>query len=183
MSIYKRQAQELIDKYALPDWLRRHSAVVRDVAWELAEALAAHDQNVDVERVIAGAWLHDIGKSPLLAGDARDHGDLGAYVLAAEGLSDLAELARRHPVYAIRDPGRAPRTLEERIVYYADRRGGVTILSVEERLEEQAERFPDLAAEIRACREPVLALERELFARLPFGPDRLGAGVPGGSLA
>ncbi len=165
----------------MPDWLLRHSAVVRDAAWELAEALGAHGVAVDVEAVIAGAWLHDIGKSPLLEGDPRDHGELSALVLAAEGLPELSEMARRHPVYAIRDAERAPRTLAEKIVYYADRRGGMEILSVEDRLREQMERFPESAGDIWACLEPVKALERELFARLPFGPEALRGARPGRS--
>ncbi len=153
--------------------------MVRDAAWELAEALSAHGESVDVEAVVAGAWLHDIGRSALVAEDERDHGELSALVLAAEGLPELAEMARRHPVYAIRDPERAPRTLEEKIVHYADRRGGMEVLSVENRLREQAERFPESAAEIWACLEPVKALERELFAKLPFGPEALRGARPG----
>ncbi len=181
LSIYKRQAEPLIARYALPDWLRRHSAVVRDIAAELAEALSAHGAAVDVDAVVAGAWLHDVGKSPLVAGDPRDHGELGALILAAEGMPALAELARRHPVYAIRDPERAPRTLEEKIVHYADRRGGLELLSIEERLREQAARFPESAAAILACLEPVRALERELFAKLSFAPDELRGARPGRS--
>jgi hypothetical protein len=42
-------------------------------------------------------------------------------------------------------------------------------------LAEQAERFPEHAAEIRASLGPVKDLERELFAGLPFGPEQLCA--------
>jgi putative nucleotidyltransferase with HDIG domain len=179
MTVDKSAAERLIEKYALPDWLKRHSAVVRDVAWELAEALAAHGERVDVDGVITAAWLHDIGKSPLVADDERDHGELSALILAVEGLPELSEMARRHIVFAIRDPQRAPRTLEEKIVHYADRRGGMAVLSVEERLREQAERFPESAKEIWACRDAVKTLERELFAKLPFGPEALRGARPG----
>ncbi len=175
MRVDKSRAEELIEKYALPDWLRRHLAVVRDAAWELAEAFSAHGAGVDVTAVRTAAWLHDIGRSPLVVEDGRDHAELSALVLAAEGMPELAEMARRHVIFAIRDRERAPRTLGEKIVYYADRRGGLTMLSVEDRLREQAERYPEWAAEIRACLAPVKALERELFAVLPFGPEALCA--------
>ena len=164
-----------MEKYALPDWLKRHSAVVRDAAWELAEAMSAHGTKVDVDFVTAAAWLHDIGRSPLVKGDRRDHAELSALIVAAEGLPEFAEIVRRHPVYALRDPERAPRTLPEKIVHYADRRGGLAIMSVEDRLAEQAERFPEHAAEINASLEAVKALERELFDGLPFGPEQLCA--------
>lgn len=168
--------QRLLDRYGLPDWLRQHSAVVARAAREMAEGLARSGERLDIEGVCAAGWLHDIGKSPLLAGDPRDHAELSALVLAAEGLPELAELSRRHIIFAIRDPERAPRTLEEKVVYYADRRGGLAVVSLDERLREQAERFPESAADIVACLEPCRALERELFAKLPFAPEDLCAG-------
>src|SRR5690348_16311409 len=112
------------DRYRYPEWLRRHSSVVGAIATRLAEAHAAAGGDLDVGQVVLGAYLHDIGKSPLLSGDGREHHVLGPLVLAAERLGELAELARRHPVYAPRDPATAPRSLAEKIVYYADRRGG-----------------------------------------------------------
>src|SRR5207248_1722010 len=112
-------------RYRYPDWLRTHSLVVGAVATRLAEAHLAAGHDVDVRTVALGAYLHDIGKSPLLAGDGREHHVLGPLVLAAEGLVELCQLARRHPVYAPRDPATAPRSLAEQIVYYADRRGGL----------------------------------------------------------
>src|SRR3990172_7047081 len=63
--------------------------------------------------VVWAGSLHDVGRSPLLAGDAREHNELSALVLAAEGLPACAEIARRHPVYAVLDPATAPRTLRQ----------------------------------------------------------------------
>jgi len=60
-------------------------------------------------------------------------------------------------------------------VYYADRRAGLRIVTIEERLREQARRFPETADQIMACLEPAKALERELFARLPLTPERICA--------
>ena len=63
-------------------------------------------------------------------GDERAHHLLGPLILSAEGLPALVELSRRHPVYAPRDPATVPRTLAEKIVYYADRRGGQEVVSL-----------------------------------------------------
>ena len=165
--------EALFERYRYPDWLRRHSAVVATVAQRLAVAHAERGAPIDADRVTLGAYLHDIGRSPLLRGDGREHHLLGPLVLAAEGLADLAELSRRHPVYAPRDPTLAPRTLEEKIVYYADRRGGQAVVSLEDRVDEQLARYPraegDRAADLAAAR----AIERELFDGLAFGPDAL----------
>src|SRR5260370_24392897 len=108
-------AEALFDRYRYPDWLRNHSRVVGAIATRLAEAHAAAGADLDAPTVALGAFLHDIGKSPLLAGDTREHHVLGPLVLAAEGLVALPELARRHPVYAPRDPATAPPSLARKI--------------------------------------------------------------------
>ena len=147
---------------------------------ELASAMSSAGKDVDAGLVEAAAALHDIGRSPLLEGDERPHSELSALILAAEGLGGLSEVARRHIVYAIRRPELAPGTLEEKLVYYADRRAGLTVLSIDDRLREQAARFPRWAAEILACAEPVKALERELFANLEIRPEHLHPARPFG---
>ncbi len=158
-------------RYLLPDWLARHSLLVRDVASWIARRFAERGTRLDIEAIEAAAALHDVGKTPLLAGDPREHNDLSALVLAAEGLPHLAELARRHIVYAVREPDLAPRTLEEKIVYYADRRAGQELTSLEERVRDLARRFPREAERILSTLEPAKALERELLTTLGVSPE------------
>jgi hypothetical protein len=167
-------------RYRYPDWLRAHSRVVGAIATRLAEAHVAAGHDVDVRIVGLGGYLHDIGKSPLLRGDARDHNVLGPLVLAAEGLPELAELARRHPVYAPRDPATAPRTLAEKIVYYADRRGAQTVVTLEERIDEQLARFPELAHLRSQDLASARAIEAEVFAGIALRPEDLAG--PAGSI-
>src|SRR4029078_11184657 len=81
-------------------------------------------RRMDAEAVALAAYLHDIGRSPLLSGDPRDHNILSGLLLAAEGLDPCVDLARRHAIYTVLDPDLAPRTAEEKLVYVADRRGG-----------------------------------------------------------
>jgi hypothetical protein len=163
----------LFERYRYPAWLRRHSLVVGAIATRIAEAHAAAAAAIDVRTVGLGGYLHDIGKSPLLAGDGREHHVLGPLVLAAEGLSEMAELARRHPVYAPRDPATAPRSLEEKIVYYADRRGGQRVVSLEERVDEQLARFPRLAPMREAALAMARAIEAEVFRGIELRPEDL----------
>src|SRR5207245_6938701 len=117
--------------------------------------------------------------SPLVAGDGREHHVLGPLVLAAEGLVELCELARRHPVYAPRDPATAPRSLAEQIVYYADRRGGQRVVSLEERVDEQLARFPELAHMRAPDLAVAKAIEAEVFRGIDLRPEELG---PAGSI-
>ena len=166
-------AERYFDRYRYPVWLRTHSRVVGAIALGLAEAHRDAGTDIDVATVALGGYLHDIGKSPLLADDARDHSVLGPLVLAAEGRPELAELSRRHPVYAPRDPATAPRTLAEKIVYYADRRGGQGVVTLEQRIDEQIARFPELAG----LRGPDLAMakaiEADVFKGIAIRPEDL----------
>ena len=168
-------AERYFERYDYPEWLRQHSRVVGAIAARLAAAHLAAGRGLDVPTVTLGGFLHDIGKSPLLAGDERGHHVLGPLILAAEGRPELAELARRHPVYAPRDPATAPRTLAERIVYYADRRGGQRVMSLDARLDEQLARHPDLvhlrAADLATAR----AVEAEVFGGIDLRPEDLDA--------
>ena len=160
-------------RYRYPDWLRAHSQVVGAIAARLAHAHSASGADLDVATVALGAYLHDIGKSPLVAGDGRDHSVLGPLILAAEGLPELAELSRRHPVYAPRDAATAPRTLAEKIVYYADRRGGQAVVTLEERIDEQLRRFPELAPLRASDLAHARAIEADVFRGIALRPEDL----------
>src|SRR5207253_207767 len=118
------KAEGFYRRYRYPDWLESHSRVVGAIAEALVGARRRGAPEIDAEAVILAAYLHDIGRSPLLAGDPRDHNILSGLVLAAEGLDACVEPARRHAVYTVLDPVLAPRTAAEKLVYVADRRGG-----------------------------------------------------------
>jgi HD superfamily phosphodiesterase len=164
-------------RYGYPDWLERHSRVVGAIAEALVAARRRGTPPIDAEAVVIGAYLHDIGRSPLLAGDARDHNILSGLVLAAEGLGACVELARRHAIYTVLDAGLAPRTPEEKLVYVADRRGGQAVEPLEERAKETARRNPKYAAEIERAVPLAEALEREVFSDVSFEPEELAEKV------
>jgi len=166
-------AESYFLRYRYPRWLRVHSVVVGALATQLAQAHANAGAPLDLRAVGLGGYLHDIGKSPLLSGDGRDHNLVGPLVLAAEGLPELVELSRRHPVYAPRDRSTAPRTLAEKIVYYADRRGGQQVVTLEERIDEQLSRFPELAGRRDADLAMAKAIEAEVFAGIALRPEDL----------
>ena len=161
------------DRYRYPDWLRAHSLAVGALAERLARAHADAGAELDVTTVGLGGYLHDIGKSPLLRGDRRDHNVLGPLILAAEGRPELAELSRRHPVYAPRDPATAPRTLAEKIVYYADRRAGQRVVTLEERIDEQLARSPELAHLRATDLAMAKAIEADVFRGISLRPEEL----------
>jgi len=167
------KAEALFKRYRYPDWLETHSRVVGAIAEKLV-ANRRHDAlKFDPDAVVLAAYLHDIGKSPLLAGDPRDHNVLSGLVLAAEGLEQCVEPARRHAIYTVLVPELAPRTIEEKLVYVADRRGGQRVEPLEERARDTARHNPKYAAEIERAIPLAKAIEREVFADVSFGPDEL----------
>lgn len=167
------KAEGLYQRYRYPDWLETHSRVVGAVAEALVEARRRGAPRIDAEAVVLAAYLHDIGRSPLLAGDPRNHNILSGLVLAAEGLGACVEPARRHAIYTVLDPEVAPRTAEEKLVYVADRRGGQAVVTLEERARDTARRNPKYAAEIERAIPLAKAVEREVFADVSFAPDEL----------
>lgn len=170
-------AERFYARYAYPDWLRSHSRLVGAIGAVLARARAVAGDKLDTDVVALAAHLHDIGRSPLLAGDPREHNELSALILAAEGLPACVEPARRHAIYTVLDPATAPRTIEEKLVYIADRRGGMRVQSIEERATDTAARHPKYADEIARAIPIALAIEREVFSGLPFSAAELAAQV------
>jgi 5'-deoxynucleotidase YfbR-like HD superfamily hydrolase len=171
------KAQSFFKRYRYPDWLETHSRVVGAIAEALVAARRARAVKIDAEAVVLAAYLHDIGRSPLLVGDPRDHNILSGLVLAAEGLESCVELARRHAIYTVLDPELVPRMPEEKLVYVADRRGGQSVESLEERARDTARRNPKYAAQIAQAIPIAQAIEREVFADVSFGPDELAEKV------
>ena len=170
-------AERYYERYGFPYWLRDHSRLVGAIANALALARRARGDDVDVETVTLAGYLHDIGRSPLLAGDPREHNELSALVLAAEGLPRCAEPARRHPIYAVLDPATTPRTWDEKIVHVADRRGGLKIETLEQRARDTAARYPKYADDITRAVPLSKAIEREVFGGLPFAIDGLATRI------
>jgi len=167
------EAELFFDRYAYPDWLRAHSLLVGRITETIVSARA--DVRGQAQDIALAGYLHDIGRSPLLAGDTRQHNELSALILAAEGLAGSVEPARRHAIYTVLDPATAPATLADKIVYVADHRGDMKVVTVEERARDTARRHPGFASDIERAVPAAKLLEKEVFAGLPFAADELEA--------
>lgn len=170
-------AESYFARYRYPDWLRTHSRLVGRIAEALVAARRPGAPAIDAEAALLAAYLHDIGRSPLLEGDPREHNELSALVLAAEGLPACVESARRHAIYTVLDAATAPRTPAEKLVYVADRRGGQMVEPLTERARDTARRHPRFASDIERAIPLAAALEREVFADVAFPADALAEHV------
>ncbi len=123
------EAMELHRKYKSGVYVVRHCQAVAMAALMLAEGFKQSGRQVDVKAVVAGALLHDIGRSRI---QTVRHGVEGAEILEKEGVDQkVVDIVQKH-VGAGLAPGEAkklglpdrdyiPRTLEERIVCFADK--------------------------------------------------------------
>lgn len=174
MTPSEEEALELHRKYGSSEIVVRHCRKVAEAAKALADSFEGLGRKLDEHTVVAGALLHDIGRSRT---QAVNHGLVGAELLEKEGVDGrVAQIVRCHvgaglsPEEAKRvglpDMDFVPRTLEERIVCFADKMvdlDGVRPFEVEVR------RFARKGHDV----ERLHALKRGLQDELGQDPERL----------
>ena len=123
------EAMAIHAKYKTGANIVRHCQAVAMAAKIMADEAERRGRAVDKETVIAGALLHDIGRTRT---QTVMHGVQGAEILEKEGVDKkVVEIVRRHVGAGISaeeakklglpDFDYIPRTLEERIVCFADK--------------------------------------------------------------
>ncbi len=147
-----------------------HCRVVRDVAVRIASDIAGTGTVVDIQLVVAGAILHDIGRSKT---HGMGHADEGGVICRSLGFDErICLIVERHIGAGLRADERAgfglsavdriPETLEEKIVAHADNLvKGTRVISHEEfvssldRFDEPVrERFLALSNELERLKKP-----------------------------
>jgi len=193
-----QECKALQDKYRMPENIRRHTEQVTRVAVFLAEKLENAGTDIGVGLVRAGAMLHDIARpinfkvfyeqptnEDIAAWDrlkakypGMKHTEAG-YLMFKDIYPEMAEMIRRHN-YGCVITGLAPRTWEEKVLNYADKRvAHDRIVSLDERFEEGQKRWHNEHKGMRDFKkESRIAsahkkIEEEIFSRLDFGPDEL----------
>ncbi|MBN2151057.1 MAG: HDIG domain-containing protein [Candidatus Lokiarchaeota archaeon] len=127
---------DLMSKWGLPDGIREHSIVVKDIAMDFVRKIHERDPNVRIDaRVVeAGALLHDIGR---VKSHGLDHGYRGYQALVEARVDErVARCALVHVLggFTVDDikrefPGNSkdirvslmPQSIEEKIVCFADK--------------------------------------------------------------
>jgi len=130
-SIYPREeeAEKLLRELGASEELIAHSKKVTEVAKKIVQKLKERKIHVNEQLVIAGAMLHDVGRTRT---HGVEHGVVGGQILREKGFpEELASVVERHvggglskteaKKYANVEIDLAPRTIEEKIVCYADK--------------------------------------------------------------
>ncbi len=162
------QAKKLWDKYNLPQQKRRHVELVAEVARFLASKI---NESINLSLLIAGALLHDIDKAAQKLPGER-HPDAAVRILKEEGMEEVANLVKTHPLHAICDPSIAPKSWEEKLLYLSDKMVKYDVIDVDKRfalwndehLPKESQRQLDLAY------PKVKELEQEIFRTIDIRP-------------
>ncbi len=163
----RKKCLDLLEKQGISDDLIKHSLAVEKVAAFIAKKLQASGQKIGVGLVGRAALLHDIGKTKTIAeGFKRKHGELGKEILEKEGFPEIAKIVSKHPLYRILEK-RPFDSLEEKTVYYADKRVKFDkVVSLGKRMEYLLERYgteKEKRERILAARPLIAKLEKELL--------------------
>ena len=199
----REECYDLIEAYRVPAHIVGHSEAAARLGVFLAERLNDAGRTVDVDLVDRACLLHDLFRvcefpledfsafePPVTEADKATwrrlkaqydgtrHEDAVAAFLS-EAYPVLAETIRKHRYTAIVDGQDKPRTWEEKLVYYADKRVmHDAIVPLRERLDEAHSRnaarrkaagFDD--AEIEEIDAAIFALEAELFDVIALEPN------------
>jgi uncharacterized protein len=170
------QCLDLMERYGMLDNIKAHSIVVEQVASLIARCLRQAGEKVVLEKVTAGALMHDIAKTMCLQ-TKEDHAIKGGEICVDHRFFEIADIVAEHVILADYDPHQEVR--EKEIVYYADKRvNHDVVVSLEERLEYLLDHYGKNREPLRKlirknfslCKE----VEKKIFSRLTFDPEDVG---------
>lgn len=157
------------------DNIKEHSLKVEQVACILARALKNTGIDISLEKVTAGALMHDIGKTICLGSD-ENHAVKGKEICLENNFHEIAGIVEEH----IRLKSYKPDSeiTEKEIIYYADKRVNHNeVVTLEKRLEYLLERYAKdeeaLSMKIRENFIECRKVEKKIFSNLSFSPDDL----------
>jgi len=161
------QALALHRKYRSDERIVQHCRTVARVSTILSDAILAKGMAVDARATLAGALLHDIGRSRT---HEVGHGHVGASILEKEGVDEVVvEIVRRHVGAGISPEEAAslgfpkgdyvPRTLEQRVVCFADKMVGSDSIRP---FDEEVRRFERKGHDVKRLKKLKADLEEAL---------------------
>ena len=128
---------KILKENNVPDNVVTHLKAVCNFSIKVCDLLEKKGINVNKDLVVAGALLHDIKKI-----NSEDHVIEGYGLVKSLGFPEVALLIKKHGLMHINKNEFVPKSWEEKIVFYADKRvKGDKIVSVDERFEYIKQRY------------------------------------------
>jgi uncharacterized protein len=167
------QCFDLMAKYEMLENIKAHSIMVERIASLMARGLQEAGETLSLDRVAAGALMHDIAKTQSLK-TKEDHSARGSEICLQNHLDEIADIVAEHVV--LKAFSREGPVLEKEIVYYADKRvNHDKIVSLEERLAYLIKQYGRgderlirrMGKNFDLCKQ----VESKLFSKLRFAPE------------
>src|SRR3989338_167483 len=125
----KEECLKILKESSVPDNIIAHLKAVCEFSMKIVDILETKGINVNRDLVAAAALLHDIKK--LAPGN---HVIEGFEFVKSLGYPEVALIIKKHGLADLKDEGCVPKTWEEKIVFYADKRiKNDKVVSVDER--------------------------------------------------
>ena len=175
----EQEALSLHRKYGSSPRIVTHCETVAKVSLRLAGAFHTRGLKVDADAILAGALLHDIGRTQT---HTVQHGYAGATILAEEGVDSIVvEIVKRHVGAGIASEEAAslglpagdyvPSTLEERVVCFSDKMVSGDVVRP---FDVEVERFARKGHDVQRLRQ----LKDDLQTSLGEDPERVALSSP-----
>lgn len=133
----KEKCLKILKDNNVPDNIISHLKAVHDFSMKVCNVLDRRKININRDLVAAGALLHDVKKI-----NSEDHIIEGYELVKSLGYPEVANLIKKHGLMHINKDEFAPKTWEEKVVFYADKRvKGNKTVSLDERFEYIKERY------------------------------------------
>ena len=166
----------LLKKYEMPENIINHTLLVNKIAIFLAEKLADKGEEIFVPLIDSGSLLHDIGKIKSIKAKEMtgNHIAEGYEILQKENLISEAIICRKHGALSPLNPITKPKSWEEKVVFYADKRViHDKIGSLKERYDDLKKRYPKNSKELDKAYSFAEKLEKEIFDLIEIKSDNL----------
>ena len=153
----KEECLKILRDSNVPDNIIAHTSAVCDFSMKIVDFLESKGINVNRELVCAAALLHDVKKL-----SKNDHVIEGYEFVKSLGYPEVATVIKKHGLAHIENDEFFPKTVEEKIVFYADKRvQNDKIVSMEERFTYIKKRYnrPEVDKEKEIAKE----IEEELL--------------------
>lgn len=133
----KEECIRLLKKNNAPDNIIAHTKTVCDFSMKVCDILENRGIKINGDLVAAAALLHDIKKI-----EPGEHEIEGAKYIESLGYPEVAVLIKKHGLKHSFEDEFVPKTWEEKIIFYSDKRvKNEKIVSVDERFEYIREKY------------------------------------------
>ena len=166
----REECIQLLKEYEVPEPKIGHCMLVEHISVTISRLLKEKGEDIDIDIISRAALLHDIARNEKMRG--KDHALLGFQICTEKGIdSRICNIIKNHALESILQDGL--KTMEEKIVFYADKICRHEIIGIDARFAPWEKREPN--KELLIAKEKTKALEKEILNKLNMTPEELQA--------